>query len=345
MNRPITQSFPTRTLSKNTLRALLGAGAMALAIGSATPAVAKEKITYAYLIDPALEGILYAIKQGIVKSDKIEIDAKALAIPALIQSTPTKRFDVIMNAVMAIPFAAKRGLKLTVLSTALRASKGGLGAGIWVKKDSPYKTMADLKGKSIGNYALRATGTTWIRLALMKKHGLNVSYKGGDMRWVQIPAPALLTALETGRVDAATLIHSQAFKARASGNYRVLAWTNQDIKALYNVYSVSAVNVTYPEKLAKRPEAFKEFNRMLHESVQYAVKNADKVGAAIAKDGKISAAYFKAWMTDYSFFPGSISDADMKAMETIWAGAKELGIIKKVPKAADVVWQHAVRVK
>ena len=33
-------------------------------------ASAKEKITYAYLADPALEGVLYAIKNGIVKSDK-----------------------------------------------------------------------------------------------------------------------------------------------------------------------------------------------------------------------------------------------------------------------------------
>ena len=230
--------------------------------------------------------MLYAIRQGIVKSDKIEIDGKALAIPALIQSTPTKRFDVIMNAVMAIPLAAKRGLKLTVLSTALRAAKGGLGAGIWVKKESPYKTMADLKGKTLGNYALRSTGTTWIRLALLKKYKLNVSYKGGDLRWVQIPAPALLTALETGRVDAATLIHAQAFKARGTGKYRVLAWTSQDIRALYGVETVAAVNVTYPEKLAKRPAAFREFNRMLYESVQYAVKNADKVGAAIAKGGQ-----------------------------------------------------------
>ena len=228
----------------------LCAGAVALSMGAlglgAAPAAAKEKVTYGYLIDPALEGVLYAIKQGIVKSDKIEIDGKALAIPALIQSTPTKRFDVLMNAVMAIPLAAKRGLKLVVLSSALRAGKGGLGAGIWVKKDSPYKTMADLKGKTIGNYALRATGTTWIRLALLKKYKLNVSYKGGDMNWVQIPAPALLTALETGRVDAATLIHSQAYRARGSGNYRVLAWTNKDIRELYGVDTVAAVNVTYP---------------------------------------------------------------------------------------------------
>ena len=187
--------FPVRRRAPVRLGAGLCACALALALGTA-PATAKEKVTYGYLIDPALDGVLYAINQGIVKSDKIEIDGKALAIPALIQSTPTKRFDVLMNAVMAIPLAAKRGLELIVLSSALRAGKGGLGAGIWVKKDSPYKTMADLKGKTVGNYALRATGTTWIRLALLKKYKLNVSYKGGDMNWVQIPAPALLTALE-----------------------------------------------------------------------------------------------------------------------------------------------------
>jgi hypothetical protein len=54
------------------------------------PVSAKEKVTYAYLADPALEGVMYAIKQGIVKSDKITIETNALQIPALISSTPAK---------------------------------------------------------------------------------------------------------------------------------------------------------------------------------------------------------------------------------------------------------------
>jgi NitT/TauT family transport system substrate-binding protein len=324
-------------------RTLAASAGIALMVAAGGPAVAKETITYAYLLDPALEGVLYAIKSGKVTSKTIEIKASALAIPALIQSTPAKRYDVIMNAVMAIPFAKKRGLDLVVLSTALRSSKGRLGAGIWVKKSSPYKTLADLKGKTMGNYALRSTGTTWIRIALWKKHGMNVSYKGGDFKWVQIQAPALLPALASGRIDAATLIHAQAYKAKKSGDYRVLAWTNQDIKKLFGVDSVAAVNVTYPEKLAKRPAAFKEFSRMLRASVLYAVKNPDEVGKAIAAKYKISPDYFKAWMADYSFFPGAISDQDMKAMEVVWNNAKEMGIIKKAPKAADVVWKDAIR--
>ena len=308
-----------------------------------SPTTAKEKVTYAYLADPALEGVMYAIKKGIVKSDKITIETNALQIPALISSTPAKKYDVIMNAVMAIPFAKRRGLNLVVLSSALRSAKGRLGAGIWVKKNSPYKTIADLKGKKIGSYSLRATGTTWIRIALAKKYKVNISYKGGDFSWVQIPAPALLSALETGRVAAATLIHAQAYSALKTGNYRVLAWTNKDLKELYNLDSLSAINVTYPEKLKARPEAFKEFNRMMHESVQYAVANADKVGAEIAKNtAKIDAGYFKAWINDYSYFPGAISEADKKAMTLVWTVSKDMGILKTVPDVNKVIWKHAI---
>ena len=141
-----------------------------------------------------------------------------------------------------------------------------------------------------------------------------------------------------------TLIHSQAYKAKGSGNYRVLAWTNKDNKELFGVDTLSAVNVTYPEKLNAKPEVFKEFNRMLHESVKYALANTDEVGAAIAKStAKITPDYFKAWLADYSYFPGAISDEDKKAMTTVWTMAKEMGILKEVPDVEKVVWEHAIK--
>ena len=323
-------------------RLLLGTLA-AVALVAAPGAGAKEKITYAYLIEPAMEGVLYGIKSGVVKSDLIEIEMSSLGIPALIQSTPTRRYDVIMNAVMSIPRAQARRLQLVVLSTALRSPAGREGGAIWVKADSPYKTVADLKGKRMGNVALQSTGTTWQRIALWKKHGINVSYKGGDFKWVQMPAPALLGALEAGRVDAAGLIHSQAYKADKSGKYRVVAYTSRDIHELFGVDVVPAVNVSYPNKLKARPAAFKEFNRMLKASVDYALANRRKVGEAISKEHNISPDFFEAWLTRFSFFPATVSKADAKAFETVWQGAKELGILKSYPKAETVIWEHAIR--
>lgn len=324
---------------KSTVLALAAAAALA----SAVPAAAKETITYAYLIDPALEGVLYAIKSGKVKSDSVTIEATPLSIPALIQSTPTKRYDVVMNAVLSIPRALEKGLRLEVLSTALRSVDGAESGAMWVKAGGPYKTLADLKGKTVGDSALQSTGTTWTRIALLKAHNVNVSYDNGDFKWVQMPSAALLGALESGRVDAANLIHLQAFEAIRSGKYVSLLATARDVRKLFGVAQVSAVNVGYPEKLDARPEAFKEFDRMLKASVDYADAHPREVGEAIAKEYKISPEFFGWWLKNYSTFPGVVSEGDLKSMEVVWENARQLGMMGKYPKAESVVWKNAIR--
>jgi len=309
----------------------------------AAPALAKDKISYAYLIDPALEGVLYGIKSGKVTSDKIEIVATPLSIPALIQSTTTKQYDVVMNAVLSIPRALDQGLKMEVLSTALRSVVGDESGGMWVKANGPYKSFADLKGKTVGDTALQSTGTTWTRIALWKKHGVNVAYDGGDFNWVEMPAATLLGALQTGRIDAANLIHLQAFEALKSGDYRSLLPTARDIDSLFGVRVVSAVNVAYPERLDANPGDYEEFDRMIKASVDYGNAHTDEVGHAIADQFHISPEFFGWWLKTYSIFPGDVSDQDLKAMEVVWQNAKELGLMKDYPTAQSVLWAHAIR--
>lgn len=326
---------------KRTIILVLGALAMGPAIS--TPALAKEKITYAYLVDPALEGILYGIESGKVTSNTVEIDATPLSIPALIQSTTTKQYDVIMNAVLSIPRALEKGLKMEVLSTALRSVVGAESGGIWVKRDGPFKTLADLKGKTIGDAALQSTGTTWTRIALWKKHHIDVSYDNGDFKWVQMPASALLGALQTGRVDAADLIHSQVYEALKSGEYVPLLPTAKDIHEVFGVQEVAAVNVGYSEKLEARRAAFEEFDRMLKASVDYANAHTAEVGKAIAQKFHVSPDFFGWWLKYYSTFPAVVSKGDIKAMEVVWQNAQELHLMGKYPKAESVVWKYAIR--
>src|SRR5205085_3808991 len=133
-------------------------------------AQSKQKITYAYLLDPAYDAVTWAMNNGKVSSDLITVEARGLAIPQLIQATSAKQYDVIMTAVIAVPPAQARGLELRVLSTALQQSAAGEGAGIWVKTGSPIKTPNELKGGSLGSYALRSTGYTQVRLALIHKY-------------------------------------------------------------------------------------------------------------------------------------------------------------------------------
>src|SRR5215467_15256171 len=93
----------------------------------AKPGFAKEKVTYAYLLDPAYDAVTWAMTNGKITSDLVEVEARGLAIPQLIQATSAKQYDVIMTAVIALPPAAARGLELKVLSNALQQSPAGEG--------------------------------------------------------------------------------------------------------------------------------------------------------------------------------------------------------------------------
>src|SRR4029079_2948640 len=96
----------------------------------------------------AYDAVTWAMTNGKVTSDSVEVEARGLAIPRLSQPTSDKQYDVIMTAVIAVPPAAARGLELKVLSTALQQSPAGEGAGIWVQRDSPIKDTEAVKGKS-----------------------------------------------------------------------------------------------------------------------------------------------------------------------------------------------------
>ncbi len=304
---------------------------------------AKEKVTYAYLLDPAYDAVTWAMTNGKVTSDLIDVDARGLAIPQLIQATSAKQYDVIMTAVIAIPLAAAHGLALKVLSTALQQSAAGLGAGIWVKSDSAIQKPQELKGKSLGSYGLRSTGYTQVRLALIHKYGLNAALEGGDLKQLEIQAPNLPGALAAGQIDAATLIHSQAFRAMQSGEFRAIAETGRDNIELYGVRFVSALNVSYPERLAQRPDAFKEFDRMFRDSVRYALAHRDEVFGAVGQKNNLPPEFFTWWFEKSSDVPGTFEESHAKAIMKLYELSKEIGMIPNYPDIRTLVWGDALR--
>jgi NitT/TauT family transport system substrate-binding protein len=303
----------------------------------------KEKITYAYLLDPAYDAVTWAMTNGKVTSDLITVEARGLAIPQLIQATSAKQYDVIMTAVIAIPPAAARGLELRVLSTALQQSPKGEGAGIWVKKDSSLQSPKELKGKALGSYGLRSTGYTQVRIALIHKYGLNAALEGGDVKQVEIQAPNLPAALVAGQVDAATLIHSQAFRALKSGGFRPIAETGRDNIEVYNTRFVSALNVAYPERLAQRPDAYREFNRMFKESVNYALAHPGEVFGAVGEKNGLPPEFFTWWFEKSSDVPGTFEESHAQAIMKLYELSRDIGMIQAFPDIRTLVWEQALR--
>ena len=322
-------------------RNILTAALAAFAVS--THANAEETITVAHLLDPSHDAAFWAINHGKVSEPGIHIEAKGLAIPALIQSTVSKKYDVIQTAVMAIPRAKSKGLDLQVLATGLRSHNKAHSGDVWVKQDSPIRNADDLKGRKIGVYSLQSTGITLIRIALWKKYGHNVSFQGGDSEWVQVPAPSIPAALASDRIDAGTLIHAQAYKAIRSGEFRSVVPAAKDNVEIFGMPTVAAVYVGYPDKLAARPEAFKAFTRLFKASVQYALDHPDEVFTAVGEEKDIDPAFFTEWFATFSQIPAAVSEGDVLAMQKVWEFSKEMGILEEYPNAADVIWEHAIR--
>ncbi len=229
------------------------------------------------------------------------------------------------------------------MGAGLRYHRSGEGAGIWVKKDSPIKTVADLKGKRLAVYSLGSAGITLVRIALHDVYGLNVSLKGGDLSFVEMPAPAMPAALATGKVDAATLIHAQAFKAMQTGEFRPIAQTAQDLIEQFKVRMISAVIAGYGDKLRAKPEVYREFQRVLKASMEYAQKNPDEVFTAVGKEFNIEPEFFKVWFSRFSEFPAVLSDQDITAIDLLWEKSKALEILKAYPPVKETIWDQALR--
>jgi NitT/TauT family transport system substrate-binding protein len=306
-------------------------------------AQAQTKITFGYLADPSHEAALWALRNGKVKSDTIVVESTPLNISALIQATAAKTYDIIETAAVAVPRARERGLDLRIVGTGLRYHKSGEGSGIWVKKGSPIKTVADLKGKKLGVYSLGSAGITLIRIALADVHGFNVNVRGGDVEFLEMPAPALPAALASGSIDAATLIHAQAYKAMQTGEFVPITQTAEDLTKKFGVRMVSAVLAGYGDKLDANAAAYTEFLRLVHASTEYAQAHPDEVFPAVGKETKTDPEFFKVWFSRFSEFPVLLSKDDIKAIGLLWKRSIEMGILKGAPPVEQAIWKPALQ--
>jgi len=323
---------------------LVATGALTFALAVLPTAVfAKDKLTFATYLEPAHLSAFWPLINGKIKSDTLDLEIKNIAIEATGQAMATKQYDVFETGALNLEQAAAQGLKLQMIGTALRYKLVPLGFGIWVKADAPYKSALDLKGKTVGSYALRSTVFALQRVALENKYKVNVALDGGDFKFVQLPSPNLPGALTTGRIDAATFSHLQSYQARKGNEFRLLVNSAEDLKDVYGVPMITSIFVAYPERMAEMPDAYRELLRMMKASSDYTLAHQDEVFTAVSEETKVPKDFFVDWWANYGSFPVSISDGDLKAITIIYDKAKAYGMSKAMPDLKQAIWDKALR--
>jgi NitT/TauT family transport system substrate-binding protein len=277
--------------------------------------------------------LFLGVKQGFFEKQKLTVqeqfvESGAVVVPAVVRGSFQAGFA---NSVTVMS-AAAQGLGLRVVAV---ASSGGESADqgyepLMVTKKSGIADAKGLEGKTIAVSSLDSIDQIATQEALQAK-GVDL----GKVKFIEIPRPDMLAALDSGRVDAATLVEPFAVQADETGKY----------KAVLDVFADAAKNVpvavyfTSKEYAEANEDALGRFAGALHESLVYANENPDGIREIIPTYTQISAE-LAADMRIPQWVPPSTGEWDIdtaKAQMTMLAeAAVEHGVLNEVPDMEEL---------
>lgn len=149
--------------------------------------------------------------------------------------------------------------------------------GIVVKSGSSIHTIAGLEGKKLGIFP----GTTAHNLmrALLKKHEVDPD----KVKFVQLPPPSHLTALESGSIDALLAYEPTLTTALNGGNRRIFGSIYADLLSP-NPISVTILSRKFE---ANHPEAATAFVDALDESIRTIRDSPEKARPSLVSFTKL----------------------------------------------------------
>ncbi|MQA87645.1 MAG: PhnD/SsuA/transferrin family substrate-binding protein [Streptosporangiales bacterium] len=168
-------------------------------------------------------------------------------------------------------------------STAVRLRKDGnavqiLVPQLWsgnawvVRKDSPYRTIEDLRGKKIGNFS-RVTGAYFFSAVIAKERGLDVER---DFQSLDAETGALMGLLERGDVEAINMFEPHVTKLLLTGKYRVLLDFDTEMEKIFGAPPLKTGVAVQTETVENNPEMVKALRAAYLEGIEYIKSGKDE---------------------------------------------------------------------
>jgi ABC-type nitrate/sulfonate/bicarbonate transport system substrate-binding protein len=136
-----------------------------------------------------------------------------------------------------------------------------------VKQESPVKTIADVKGRSVGINVF-GSGLYGPMALLFKRHGIDAEK---DVKLVETGFPASEDAIRTGRVDVGVLLPPFSTRAEAKGGLRKLFSVSDQIPNMVHV-----MEVCRKDFVDKNPDLARRYVRDLSTGLGKALANRDE---------------------------------------------------------------------
>ena len=141
-----------------------------------------------------------------------------------------------------------------------------------VKKDSPYKSLADLKGKKIGNFA-RVTGAYFFSAVIAKEKKFDIEK---DFQSIPAETGALIALLERGEVEAINMFEPHTTRLVLSDKYRVLLDFDVELGNLFGAPPLKSSVGMLRETVEKQPALVKAIRGAYVEAVKMIKAGQDK---------------------------------------------------------------------
>jgi NitT/TauT family transport system substrate-binding protein len=243
-------------------RAALAAGAAFAALPQRATAQSNPPLRVIGPPNDGYKAVHYAAKNGIFAKHGVEvtvslINSGAAAAAALIGGAA----DIAYTNCTTLILAHNRGVPMQIVAPgALFDNELRLTTAIVVLKDSPFRSGADLNGKTIGSVSLGDTMAASIQAW--------VDQNGGDsktIKIIEVPASASAESLQAGRISAATMNEPAVSQTLATGNMRALTNPNIAISKRF----LQAMFTVMPSVAGAKADAMQRFAQAMRESSAY----------------------------------------------------------------------------
>ena len=244
-------------------RAEMLAATTLAALGTALPArAANTALTVGATLDDDIAATLYGISAGTFARNGIDLKVTPLLSGAAgASAVASGALQIAKSSTIAIVAAHARGLPFVIIAPSVVFTADKPTSGLIVKKDSPLTPGKDFNGKTIGVSSLVDA-----RVIAIKAW---TDQNGGDsktLKFIEVPASAVVAAVDAGRIDATVVSLTQLGEAMSSGQFKNLGEPNTAIGKRY------IVNTWYTTRdfLAQNGDTVRRFLAGLLPAVTYA---------------------------------------------------------------------------
>src|SRR5882724_4893233 len=257
---------------------LLAAGAAAAMYAGVNPSQAQQTIRVGWTI-PAEESKYWMMRRpaefpDLGKTYTIEWTQFQGTAP-MTQALAAGALDCATQAPLSLANGVVGGnLKAYIVAQHVFEKPGGFSVYWVVKDDSPIKTIADLKDKTVG-ISVIGGGTYGPFAMLLKKNGVDPAK---DIKLVEVGFAVSEDALRQGRVDAVNMNQPFAARAEAKGGVRKLFALSEVLPNIVHI-----LEACRKDFVDKNPELVKQYVKDITTGLKMALADRDETMKVVSE--------------------------------------------------------------